>query len=333
MSLNALAKAGLIGTFLECIVYGEGKCGTLRILRKKVALGSVFVCLTSTTLLLFVLITLTLAVDIRITVGLFIGGNHDTIAITTELLKLRYGTYVSLTMIADTFLVYRVFAVWSRSLVVSATPCLLSIAGIISGGLLVANASDLTSRTPRATVLLTTFYTITLALNASCTALITFKLYSSGYETKLLSSLRLRWMSVIIESAALYLVCIIVVVVCNVVRADSVHLIALVTAAPIVGLTFSLIILRVARLSRSTSNRTFTSIDISRGTQSVLRFARQPRIVYRAGTGMDGCLYGQSNEEAKVATITTVIAQANPPPLCSADSVETRLSERDTRYR
>ncbi|KAJ8088837.1 hypothetical protein PM082_014083 [Marasmius tenuissimus] len=246
MSLSVLAKAGLIGMLLEGIMYGIYlivSLQTLRILCKKAVPGFVFMYLASTGFMLFVLITLTMGVDIQITMKLFFSGNDaPPIEISIKLARLRYGIYVSLTMIADIFMVYRVFAVWSRSLVASAIPCLLSIAGIICGGLLAANYSDLAFRTPEATGLLTAFYCITLLLNLLCTALIAIKLYISERETELSSSLRLRWTSVVvIESAALYLTCIIVVVVCNVVRADSVHLVALITVCLFLGLptTFS----------------------------------------------------------------------------------------------
>ncbi|KAL0068017.1 hypothetical protein AAF712_004920 [Marasmius tenuissimus] len=131
-------------------------------------------------------------------------------------------------MIADIFIVYRVFAVWSRSLVVSAVPCLLLIAGIASGSLAAIYSSELAFKDSRSASFLTTFYCITLALNVLCTGLIAFKLYITERETELSSSLRLRWTSVIvIESAALYLACVIVVVVCSIAKADSVHLIVL----------------------------------------------------------------------------------------------------------
>ncbi|KAL0068000.1 hypothetical protein AAF712_004903 [Marasmius tenuissimus] len=310
MSLSVLAKAGLIGMLLEGIMYGIYlivSLQTLRILCKKAVPGFVFMYLASTGFMLFVLITLTMGVDIQITMKLFFSGNDaPPIEISIKLARLRYGIYVSLTMIADIFMVYRVFAVWSRSLVASAIPCLLSIAGIICGGLLAANYSDLAFRTPEATGLLTAFYCITLLLNLLCTALIAIKLYISERETELSSSLRLRWTSVVvIESAALYLTCIIVVVVCNVVRADSVHLVALITAPSIVGLTFSSIVIRIASSDRS-SSKTFTSIDISWG--SVLHFAGRPRTVDEAEIGIDAC--GSDDQSSKKATVVPITAVA-----------------------
>ncbi|KAJ8088865.1 hypothetical protein PM082_014111 [Marasmius tenuissimus] len=228
------AKASLVAPIVECIVYGMYVTVFLRtvpVLFQKMAPGIVRAYLASTALALFILITLRLGIDMDIAVELFT--TNGACLFTTEESKLSFGVYVALTMIADIFIVYRVFAVWSRSLVVSAVPCLLLIAGIISGGLMATRSSRLNFKEPQASGLLTTFYCITLVLNVLCTGLIASKLYLSERQTKLSSSLRLRWTSVIvIESAALYLACVVVVVVCNVVKADDVHTIVLSSVRP-----------------------------------------------------------------------------------------------------
>ncbi|KAJ8088854.1 hypothetical protein PM082_014100 [Marasmius tenuissimus] len=313
------AKAALIGLIVESIAYG---CETLLqdrlwtydlnlgiyftvflrtvpILCRKMAPGFIRAYLVSTALALLVLITLKLGVDTKITVEKFTTTRGVNL-ITAEEVKLSSAIYVSLVMIADIFIVnhfvfgeigsshspdgqvYRVFAVWSRSLLVSVVPCLLLVGGITSGGLTASTASELAFEDPRSAGFLTAFYSITLALNVLCTGLIASKLYIMERETlKLSSSLRLRWTSVIvIESAALYLACVIVIVACNVVKADGVHLIVLSLTPSIVGLTFSLIIVRIG--SGGTPNKTFTSIgDLSRG--SVLQFGTGHRTIIGHG--------------------------------------------------
>ncbi|KAK1224942.1 hypothetical protein PQX77_001035 [Marasmius sp. AFHP31] len=325
------AKSGLISILMECIIYGiyiTVFLRTFHILRRKVEPGFVFAYLAGTALVLFALITLRLIVDITITVQT-LTAKHGPIPASRELEKLSCGAHVSLTTIADIFIIYRVFAVWSRSLLSSAIPCLLLVAGITSGGLLIANTGKYGFNEPRS--LFTAYYCITLVLNVLCTVLIASKLYISERRTKLSSSLKLKWTSVIvIESAALYSASVIVVVVCNVLRADDAHLIVLLMTPPIIGLTFSLIILRIARLNRSAS-KTFTSIDISRG--SVLQFAMQPRTVDGADIGINACLNGQSSEKVTVATITATTVQSNSVPCIPADDVENQLSERDGRSR
>ncbi|KAK1235734.1 hypothetical protein PQX77_001041 [Marasmius sp. AFHP31] len=345
----ALAKAGLIGTLLECGVYGERKLyrrmnglfllltqgiyvsiflQTLRVFRRKVAPGFVFAYLASTTFVLFVLITLKLGVDIKVTVGLLTPREAHANSVNIELAKISYGIYVSITMIADIFIVYRVFAVWSRSLIVSTIPGLLSLTGIIpvSGGLLAAKASKLDFKDGQASGLITTFYCITLALNVLCTALITFKLYISDRQTKFSSSLRLGRTSVIvIESAALYLACVIVVVVCNVAKADDVHLVVLLVTPSIVGLTFSLIIVRVGSGERS--NKTSTSLDVGRG--SVLQFAtRQPRTTDRAEIELDAFSSSPNGGNATVATKTCATVELRSVSCATADDVESQFTAR-----
>ncbi|KAL0067993.1 hypothetical protein AAF712_004896 [Marasmius tenuissimus] len=324
------AKAGLIGTLLESIVYGlylTVFLQTLRILRRKIVPGFVFAYLATTTLVLFVLITMRLAVDIHImTQTLTVTGNGP-IPNALGLQKISCGTYVSLTIIADIFIVYRVFAVWSRSLVASAIPCSLIVAGIVSGGLLVSSLGNFGPDEPRG--LFTIFYCITLVLNVLCTILIASKLYISDRQTTLSSSLKLKWTSIIvIESAALYSACVIIIVVCNVLGADDVNLVFLLAIPSIIGLTFSLIIVRVVG-SSATSNKTFTSIDINRS--SVLLFSRQLRTVGGTEIEMGACLNGQSSEKPSVATVPAATAQIRSSPCFpTADDVENQLTVRDT---
>ncbi|KAK1224752.1 hypothetical protein PQX77_012328, partial [Marasmius sp. AFHP31] len=193
-----LAKAALIGTIVECIVYGIYLTVFLRtvpILCQKTALSVVRAYLACTALALFALITLKLGVDVDIVVKFF--ATNGANSFTTEEAKLSFGIYVALTIIADIFIVYRVFAVWCRSLVVSAVPCLLLVSGIISGGLMATRSSKLNFKEPQASGLLTTFYCITLVLNALCTGLIASRLYLLERQTPS-SSLRLRWTSMIV---------------------------------------------------------------------------------------------------------------------------------------
>ncbi|KAK1224945.1 hypothetical protein PQX77_001038 [Marasmius sp. AFHP31] len=240
---------------------------------------------------------------------------------------LSCGAYVALTSIADIFIVYRVFAVWSRKLTIIAIPCLLSTAGIISGGFLVVDATKYAFNDPRR--LFTTFYCITLALNVLSTALIASKLYISERQIKS-SSLKLKWTSVVvIESAALYSACIVAVVVCNVVGADDAHLVLLMVTPSIIGLAFSLIIVRVAA-SGGRSSKTFTSVEHS-GPGSVLQFARQPRTVDGTETGIDACSSSQSAEKVSVGATSTASAtvQLNMSPCVPrADDVENQYVEK-----
>ncbi|KAK1224948.1 hypothetical protein PQX77_012097 [Marasmius sp. AFHP31] len=323
------AKAGLIGTLLESIIYGiylTVFLRTSRILRRKVFTGFGFAYLTTTTLILFVLITMRLAVDIHIMVQTLTVPGSGPIPNALELQKLSCGIYVSLTIIADIFIVYRVFALWSRSLVVSAIPCSLIVAGIASGGLLVASLSDFGSDEPRN--LFINFYCITLVLNVLCTVLIASKLYISDRQTTLSSSLRLKWTSVIvIESAALYSACVIIIVVCNVLGADDINLIFLLAIPSIIGLTFSSIIVRVAG-SGETPNKTFTSIGIDRS--SVLLSSRQLWTVGGGDIEMGACLNGQSSKKPSVATITAATVQVQSSPRAPMDNVEKQLTARET---
>ncbi|KAK1224753.1 hypothetical protein PQX77_012329 [Marasmius sp. AFHP31] len=278
--------------------------------------GFIRAYLVSTALALFALISLKLGVDTHIAVKKFTTARGVNL-ITTEEVKLNSGIYVSLIMIADIFLVYRVFTVWSQSLLVSAIPCLLLVGGITSGELTTSTASELAFQDSHSAGFLTVFYCVTLALNVLCTGLIALKLYITERETKLSSSLRLRWASVIvIESAALYLACVIVIVVCNVVKADSVHLIVLSLTPSIVGLTFSLIIVRIE--STITPNNTSTSIDdLSWG---VLQFETGHQTI-SGDRGAASNDYTRSNEQNNVK-----VTVASTPTAVQLSSVSSNIA-------
>ncbi|KAJ8088862.1 hypothetical protein PM082_014108 [Marasmius tenuissimus] len=330
------AKAALIAIILECIIYGVYFTVFLRtvpVLCQKMAPGIVRAYLAGTALALFTLITMKLGVDINVAVEFFTNLGGIT-PLTGGEAKLSSGVYVALTMIADTFIVYRLFAVWSRSLV-SVIPCLLIIAGIITGGLMAAHASELSFKEPQASGLLTAFYCITLVLNVLCTALIAFKLYIEERRNELSSPLRLRWTSVVvIQSAALYSACVVAVVVCNIVGADSVHIIVLSSTPSIIGLTFSLIIFRIG--SSGTPHKPFTSIEevtISRG--SVLQYTTEHRTINGDEVDLNIRSNSQTSEKVTVAPTTPATVQLKPVPSNSAltDDIEQQVGRDVIEYR
>ncbi|KAF9460925.1 hypothetical protein BDZ94DRAFT_1374666 [Collybia nuda] len=133
------SKSCLIGALLECIVYGlyfTIFSQTLMILRRKLIPGVVSIYLTTTTFILFFLITLRLVLDNKAAVEAFaddpLTPNAAEIYYTNfgNGAMFRTGTYIALTIIADIFIVYRVFAIWSRSIIATVGPFLLAVADI-----------------------------------------------------------------------------------------------------------------------------------------------------------------------------------------------------------
>ncbi|KAL0578829.1 hypothetical protein V5O48_003153 [Marasmius crinis-equi] len=265
-------------------------------------------------MVLFVLITLKLALDITLICDSLADdfatparnspvyprgftaneGRHSPVQLVRKAM-LSLGMYVALTIVADIFIVsgfpglllfigcshytqptnlewqvYRVFTVWSRSIAVSLVPFLLAIADIVSGAALVAGVKKLQDgQDPgRGTLAMhnLVFFCFTLSLNILSTVLIALKLLVSERQTKLSSTLNLKsTTSIVVESgvclgmnlqypptliqssfdlAAIYSAFLIAALVCNVLVLNGQYPV-LIMMPGVVGLTFSLIIVRI----------------------------------------------------------------------------------------
>ncbi|KAJ8093494.1 hypothetical protein PM082_020351 [Marasmius tenuissimus] len=184
--------------------------------------------------------------------------------------------WVSHTIVADIFIVYRVYVIWSGSALVSIVPVLLAIADTVGGVLLMAQTPKLVYGKPtRGSIIphALVFYSFTLALNILCTVLIASKLYILERQTRPSSSLNLKSIATIfVESAALYTACLVPLVVSILGRGDlyEVQLIFLKPVSLVIdGLTFSLIIIRIG--SGACARKSIHDDT----TQGPLQFARQ----------------------------------------------------------
>jgi len=255
------SKSALIGAILETLAYGMYlsyflQCLRIIIARKNVK-GRVSLQLFATSLVLFVLITMRMVLDNKAVVAAF---TDDTITPNAADMYLesfgngamfRTGTYIALTIVADIFIVYRVHAVWGGSLLVTALPFLLAIADIVTGGLLiqaihklaVGSSPDGKNVSTHAVI----FYSFTLSLNVLCTLLISLRIYLTKRRVDgvLVSSLDLgTTMTIVIESAALYSACLVAMIVPTVLG-NNVQFCILSVLPGIVGIAFSLIIVRI----------------------------------------------------------------------------------------
>ncbi|KAJ7320793.1 hypothetical protein DFH08DRAFT_713657 [Mycena albidolilacea] len=134
------SKSALVGAILETLAYGLYLSyfmqGLQIILGRKNVKGSVSARLLLTSLVLFFLITMRMVLDNKAVVEAF---TNDPITPNAADIYLenfgngamfRTGTYIALTIVADIFIVYRVYAVWGGSLIAAALPSLLAIADI-----------------------------------------------------------------------------------------------------------------------------------------------------------------------------------------------------------
>ncbi|KAF5344253.1 hypothetical protein D9758_012352 [Tetrapyrgos nigripes] len=255
------AKSCLIGAIMESIVYGlylTYFLQSVRVLRRKLVKGPVFIYLAMTTFLLFVLITMRMVLDNKAAVEAFTNDPLTPNAAETYYTSygngamFRTGTYIALTIVADIFVVYRVFAVWSRNIWITISPFLLAIADVVSGALVLQTIRHLeTGAEPDGASLATRiliFYGLTLGLNLLCTLLIGLRFYIAqrqAAESKIAPSMNLSaTLIIVVESAALYSVCLIVMMVPTA-MGDNTQYCMLSMMPGVVGLAFSLVIVRI----------------------------------------------------------------------------------------
>ncbi|KAJ3749363.1 hypothetical protein DFH05DRAFT_1390308 [Lentinula detonsa] len=138
MSLS-YSKSCLIGAIMETMAYGMYfllLCRCSGILWKRHIKGAISIYLITATIILFVLITMRMVLDNYAAVTAF-----TYAPLTPDAAEIyfgsfgngamfRTGTYVALTVVADIFIVFRVYAVWGNSIYAAIVPALLAVADI-----------------------------------------------------------------------------------------------------------------------------------------------------------------------------------------------------------
>ncbi|KAI5122026.1 hypothetical protein M0805_008017 [Coniferiporia weirii] len=169
--------------------------------------------------------------------------------------------YVVQTTIADTFLVYRLYIVWARDKRLLFAASIPLFASVVTGIIAVVSVAKASSETPIFAVKLkdwiTSFFVITLFTNFSCTALIAFKVWwmerqlaefsrsSSGFRPVMI---------IVIESGAVYSVSLIALLAMYINGTWAFYFI-IDTMPDIIGVVFSLIIVRMSLASSSEKTR------------------------------------------------------------------------------
>ncbi|THV00219.1 hypothetical protein K435DRAFT_657547 [Dendrothele bispora CBS 962.96] len=227
-----VAKAHLIGSILEAVGYGFYVAiflESLKILslrRKRFPSGARrFV----TTISLFILVTVYNVLSLSRVVSAFTdtpgrpftADKHYAI-INDALTITKQAFYNATTLCSDAFFIYRVFIVWNRKVTHIALPTLLLGADI---AVMIVDTASFAKAVPgenvmrnEVTRLVTVVYSVTLALNLICTIMIAFKIWSVQRSVAVLVSTSKEFytaISVIVESAAVYSICLIALIVCS----------------------------------------------------------------------------------------------------------------------
>ncbi|KAJ7756754.1 hypothetical protein DFH07DRAFT_470522 [Mycena maculata] len=183
----------------------------------------------------------------------------------------RNTSYYFLTLVADGFAVYRCFVVWNRKWWVVVFPTLLLLGTAVAGG----GVIYIFTKVPPGNVVfiakvvpwITSWISMTLATNIVCTTSIAFgilKSHMSVRRVKLTSGSGSRsdpvWTSVIIlvESAGIYSSTLIALITCYLLKSNSQYILLDLTVSSI-GISFTMIILRVALRLSSEANSQSTA--------------------------------------------------------------------------
>ncbi|KAJ6588253.1 hypothetical protein B0H19DRAFT_1098526 [Mycena capillaripes] len=230
-------------------------------------------------------------IDIVRAVDAFIDSPAGALAyyadVSNPLQAAKTAVYVTLTLTGDFFVIYRCYIVWNRSWLIVMLPTLLWTAtGVV--GYATTNAF---LRTRQGGIFLqalvpwvTSFICMTLSTNVVCTILIAYRILRSRMALHKANSGNSRVYSALIiflESAATYSAAVIVLVTVYLLNSNA-QFIVLDLTAPLIGITFSMIILRLAMTSRphEGSSRGATVGSIPRRTA-----VNVSRLVEVTGTG------------------------------------------------
>lgn len=167
--------------------------------------------------------------------------------------------YWSQTLCGDSVIIWRCYMVYGRQFLVIVPPILFMFPAFAAGVIIINDWVHTAPGTPifvTETHWITTFFVVTMTINIYCTAMISWRIYSTG---RFRSGMGLRMgsllpvMIVIIESGALYTSGIIAFL-CTYLAGSNGQYPALDLITPLVGIVFCLIILQVRFNSSSFSS-------------------------------------------------------------------------------
>ncbi|KAJ6537683.1 hypothetical protein B0H19DRAFT_1270103 [Mycena capillaripes] len=312
-------KETYIGTFIECIIYGVYlsvfyEC-CLLFWRKDTArtgTGSKHIYLIATTALMFIVISMRCVIDIiRLVAPIYgfgdtFGPFSGTLAVITNV------CWIAVTVLADTFMLFRTIVVWNKRWPIIALPSLLCIAdigaGIWSVSTLVNTADQPVFTSALARQAMIVFIPLTMATNVLCTSLIAFRILQVQRQVAWMVSgsprpglsYGMRILSVVVESATIYTLLLIGFLISGRFNSYAVYLLVDI-ASPTIGLIFSYIIIRVSRGTsygeKTELNPTMTSIPRVRRHSSGFEHGQSRSMRFGARSEVQVTLEMESNDE------------------------------------
>ncbi|KAJ7242076.1 hypothetical protein C8J57DRAFT_71863 [Mycena rebaudengoi] len=301
----SLHKASLIALVLETFNFGIFTVlfgATIWVIFQKRSLGS-GPYLLPTVCLAWLLSTAHWIIDVVRAVSAFLDSPSGALAyyadISNPLQGAKTAIYVTLTLTCDFFVIYRCYIVWDRKWYMVVLPVLLwNATGAIGYATTYAflrtkeGGIFLEALVP----LVTSFICLTLSTNVVCTALIAYRVMKTQIAHHQHNSGSSRVYSALIiflESAAIYSSALIVLVVVYLLNSNA-QFIVLDLTAPLIGIAFCLIILRLSvATTEKTASRAGISPNASYGGNYPLRSLTVSRVVE---VEMDGRDYGPESK-------------------------------------
>ncbi|KAJ7713304.1 hypothetical protein B0H16DRAFT_1506086 [Mycena metata] len=170
---------------------------------------------------------------------------------------MRDALYIAQCILGDSVAIYRCWILWDRDFRVIAVPLILLVGTIVSGAMVCQRLSTLASYStifdPAVWDWLVAFYSLGLGQNTMTTGLMASRLWLVGRRSQAYNirgrSPFFSTMRLLVESAALYFALQISVLVVFLVK-SNIQLVLLGSIPPVIGVTFTVIIIRVAFRSR-----------------------------------------------------------------------------------
>ncbi|KAK0460065.1 uncharacterized protein EV420DRAFT_249340 [Desarmillaria tabescens] len=258
MASISLEKANFVALVLEALLYGAFTVLFLAalwvIFQKR---SGINVKLLSTVIIIWILAT-HLILDIIRASEAFVGLTGRTALdyysdLSNPLQAAKTAIYVTLTLVGDGFVIYRCYVVWNRTWYIVPGPLLLLCGtGVAGFGATVAFShaapgAEVFNFLPAIVPWITGFISMTLCTNVVCTSLIAYRILSIQRAIHGLAQVNTARsaLMMILESAAVYSASVISLMITYTLNSNAQYTVLDLTS-PLIGITFTAIILRVS---------------------------------------------------------------------------------------
>ncbi|KAK0437129.1 uncharacterized protein EV420DRAFT_203608 [Desarmillaria tabescens] len=288
MASIPLDKANFLALVCETLLYGSFTvlfiAAIYVIVRKR---SGINVKLLSTVVIIWILATVHLILDIVRAIEAFVelergGAQQYYLDLSNPLQAAKTAIYVTLTLVGDGFVIYRCFIVWNGKWCIIPGPILLLCGTGVGGfGATVAfshAAPGAEVFLPNIVPWITSFISMTLCTNIICTSLIAYRILSIQRAVRNVIQVKpaRSALMMVIESAAVYSASVLSLMITYTLGSNAQYTVLDLTA-PLIGITFTIIILRV---SLGISSRELTALSVtgpqSSGPQSFSLSRRTP---------------------------------------------------------